>query len=96
LSRPRVDADGARLELAVQLYLDHSGARLALHLESRQILLRLLHAALDLLGLLHHFHQVDHGCSSAERGALLGVTVERFQLGLNPETLAFCSSSRRL
>jgi len=33
---------------------------LAFHLEARQFILQLLHTALDLLGLLHHFHQIFH------------------------------------
>src|SRR5262245_43157070 len=56
----RIDFDRKGIELAIELDLHEARARLAFHLEASEVLLYLLHAALDLLGLLHHLHQI-HG-----------------------------------
>src|SRR5207253_6551162 len=49
----RVDLHALDAELAVHRHLDHSRPRLSLDLAERELLLRLLHALLHLLRLLH-------------------------------------------
>src|SRR5262245_55893004 len=61
LDEARVDLERASLELAVERHPDQAPTRLAYNLEVGEVLLHLLHAALNLLGLLHHFHEVHGG-----------------------------------
>src|SRR5690606_20711522 len=96
----RLDLDPAHLVPAGHDDLDHATARLPRHLEVRELRLRLLHALLHGLGLLHEIPNI-----SAHRRCLLlgyylrGRTVSGTTLApkrsLNARTVGSLSSRRR-